>query len=558
VAEDFMDIKSWKEACDVLGILLQQLNSDASIALSEDEKRDETFLDEDLTKRGTFGGAAQDEAADGQPEQALSPKAQAAQTAAEERRAALLASDPSAVQYVIGSLLGFIQSLCREYTKSLLHIDPHSLEYIERLKHEQMLVDLVARVQEYYARQSSGASPATAHSKRQMEAKVVLLRLELLYYRYHPDLDVLKATVEARNGGAPAQDKKASAAAVRAADVKSVVPQLAQFLYKYGDQKARTRGLLMHVFWLALHARYVESRELLLMSHLHENVHELGMKTRILYNRALAMLGLCAFKHGEFRAALDALAELHQSNKIKELLAQGVSMNRWQERDLEEEEAHRRRQFPYHQHLNLDALEAVHLLSAMLLEVPNLALHGTANKRRILSRLFRRMWEHFQRQAFNGPPEVTRDLIMAATRALTKGDWEACAASVKKLRLWDSLRANGGGEQVKTHVQALLLARIQEEALRTYLITYSAHFVNLSHDHLAGMFNLSPTTVSKVASSLMVNEQLQAAWDEPAGLLVVEQVQANKMQKAALAFTDKALVFLDQNERLLDFQTHGP
>jgi translation initiation factor 3 subunit C len=288
------------------------------------------------------------------------------------------------------------------------------------------------------------------------------------------------------------------------------------------------------------------------MSHLHENVHDLGMKTRILYNRALAMLGLCAFKHGEFRASLDALAELHQSNKIKELLAQGVSMNRWQERDLEEEEQHRRRQYPYHQHLNLDALEAVHLLAAMLLEVPNLALHGTANKRRILSRLFRRMWEHHQRQAFNGPPEVTRDLIMAATRALTKGDWEQCAAQVRKLRLWDSLRANGGGEAVKQHVQSLLVSRIQEEALRTYLITYSAHFVHLSHEHLAGMFSLSPEQVSKIASALMVNEQLAAKWDEPAGVLVVEQMQANKLQKAALAFTDKALVLLDQNERLLD------
>lgn len=557
-SEEFMNIKSWKEACDVLGILLNQLNSDATIALSEDEKRDETFLDEDLTKRvGVMVGIDEEEkskmAAEAE-QQVLSPKAAAAAAAAEERRQALLGgADSDDVQYVVGSLLGFIQSLCREYTKSLLHIDPHSLDYIERLKHEQILVELVARVQEYYARLSAAATPETAQSKRQMEAKVVLLRLELLYYRYHADLDVLKASVDANAAAAAsAVEKKVTAAAARAADVQTVVPQLSQFLYKYGDQKARTRGLLMHVFWLALHSRYIEARELLLMSHLHENVHDLGMKTRILYNRALAMLGMCAFKYGEFRQSLDALAELHQSNKIKELLAQGVSMNRWQERDLEEEEMHRRRQYPYHQHLNLDSLEAVHLLCAMLLEVPNLALHGTANKRRILSRLFRRMWEHHQRQAFSGPAETTRDLIMNATKALAKGDWEACSSIIRKLRLWDSLKSNSGGEAVKAHIQSLLLQRVKEEALRTYLITFSQHFLHMSHAHLAAMFALDEAAVQKIASSLMVNEQLQAAWDEPAKLLVIEETQTNKLQKSAVAFTEKALVFLDQNERLLD------
>jgi hypothetical protein len=416
-SDEFMDIKSWKEACDVLDTLITQLNNDPKIRLSEDEKQDEKFLDEEI-KRGqllaTAEGNEEEKTKTAAENQALSPKAAAVQAAAaaaaEEERKRL--EDPNTIHHVTGSLLGFIQSLCREYTKSLLHIDPHSLDYIERLKHEQILVELVARVQDYYAKLSAQApNPAAAAAKKQLEAKVAQLRLELLYYRYHPELDVLKQQVESKaestGTSAPTSSPTASpTAASRAREINVIVPQLAQFLYKHGDQKARTRGLLMHVFWLALHSRYTEARELLLMSHLHETVHDLGMKTRILYNRALALLGYCAFKYGEFKQALEALAELHQSNKIKELLAQGVSMNRWQERDMEEEELHRRRQYPYHQHLNLDSLEAVHLICGMLLEVPNLAQHGAANKRRILSRLFRRMWEHHQRQAFNGPPEV--------------------------------------------------------------------------------------------------------------------------------------------------------
>jgi translation initiation factor 3 subunit C len=141
---------------------------------------------------------------------------------------------------------------------------------------------------------------------------------------------------------------------------------------------------------------------------------------------------------------------------------------------------------------------------------------------------------------------------MHATKSLTKGDWESCFQSIKKLRLWESVKANAGGEAVKNHVQSLLYQRIKEEALRTYLLTYSAHFMHIQHEHLASMFELDKAVVQRVASSLMVNESLHASWDEPAGLLVIEQKLTNKLQKMAINFTDKALVFLDQNERLLD------
>ena len=87
-------------------------------------------------------------------------------------------------------------------------------------------------------------------------------------------------------------------------------------------------------------------------------------------------------------------------------------------------------------HINLDTLEAVHLLAAMFVEVPNIALYGPTNKRRIISKAFRRHYDHAQRQAFSGPPENTRDHVMAATKALRAGDWEKCYKHVEKLRMW--------------------------------------------------------------------------------------------------------------------------
>ena len=61
--------------------------------------------------------------------------------------------EKTGVLKVVGSLSLYMIRLGDEYTKSLQSINPHTQEYIGRLKDESVVVELAAKVQGYYERQ---------------------------------------------------------------------------------------------------------------------------------------------------------------------------------------------------------------------------------------------------------------------------------------------------------------------------------------------------------------------------------------------------------------------
>lgn len=310
--------------------------------------------------------------------------------------------------------------------------------------------------------------------------------------------------------------------------------------------------MLSHVYHHALHNHYHKARDMLLMSHLQESIHSADVATQILFNRTIAQLGLCAFRNGLIKEAQTALLDIFTTQRVKELLAQGVHQQRYnQTLTPDQEKAEKQRQLPFHMHINTEMLEAAFLVSSMLVEIPLLAsIDSEDQRRKVISKPFRRLLDFADRQVFTGPPESTRDHIMQASKALQEGDWRHCQELVRSIKVWNLL---ADSDTVKEEIGK----RIQEQGLRTYLFTYAPHYTTLSLSMLSSTFALPIRTVTSIVSKMIYHEELSASLDQAQGVVVFHRLELSRLQGLAQSLAEKVSALVDTNEKTMDFKMGG-
>jgi translation initiation factor 3 subunit C len=429
--------------------------------------------------------------------------------------------------HIRGCMLTVVERMDEEFVKMLQACDAHSTEYIVRLKDETTVCKIIEDLENYLRIQGQVTDEELC--------RVYLKRIQHIYYKFD------HGTVSSAAGN----DNN-----------RTVMDRLCKFIYtKDSTDRIRTRAILCHIYHHALHDRWYEARDLMLMSHLQDNIQHSDIPTQILYNRSMVQLGICAFRQGLIKDAHSCLVDIQSSARAKELLAQGLLLQRQHERTAEQEKIEKRRQMPYHMHINLELLECVYLVSAMLLEIPYMAAHEFDARRRMISKNFHHVLRVSERQPLVGPPESMREHVVAACKAMKVGDWKACCDYIindkMNAKVWD-LFYNAKA------VREMIKSKIQEESLRTYLFSYSSVYDSLSLDILAQMFELDKSVVHSTISKMIINEELMASMDEPTQAVVMHRTEPTRLQSLALQLAEKMASLVEQNERMLEMKTNGP
>ncbi|KAL5340863.1 eukaryotic translation initiation factor 3 subunit 8 N-terminus-domain-containing protein [Aspergillus crustosus] len=454
---------------------------------------------------------------------------------------------PGETLYIPGSIVSYVERLDDELTRSLQHIDPHTAEYIERLSDEKQLYTNLVRTQIYI---EALTNQEKTDARQDSLNRVVMRRLEHIYFKPSQVVVILEDNADK---ALPSELETSITTRGSTSDAEALVHTLCNYLFKNSDGILRARAMLAQIYFLALHDQYYRARDLMLMSHLSENIANFDVSSQILFNRTLVQIGLCAFRAGLIYEAQNTLSEICGSGRQKELLAQGIILQRYSTVSPEQERLERQRQLPFHMHINLELLECIYLTSSMFLEVPLMAQTSSSpeTKRRIISKTFRRMLDYNERQVFTGPAENTRDGVIMSAKFLAAGDWKKAAEMLNSIKIWELMPQP---EKIKE----LLSQQVQEEGLRTYLFTYAPFYDSLSISTLSTMFELPEKKIQAIISRMISHEELGAALDQVNDAIIFRKgVELSRLQSQIVTLADKSMNLLESNEKTLEQRTQG-
>lgn len=460
-----------------------------------------------------------------------------------------------------GSPVALAERMDAEFLKLLQSSDAHTPEYVERLKHEKAVCRIIDRMQAYYESDMKRTQPGEL-------CRIYLLKIDHLYYKFDSNVIRQMHQQERLKKRSNTRDPRFRQVEIVIRDQgkegveeelientsADVMNQLCKYIYANDTtQRATTQAILSHIYHLALHDNYFEARDLMLMSHLQGNIGKADIPLQVMYNRALVQLGLCAFRMGFITDAHAALLDIQILGKARELLAQGLPL-RHQERTAEQERLERRRQIPFHKHINLDLLECVYLVSSMLLEIPDVAANEFSVRKKMISRLFYNQLRKSEEQPLVGLPETTREHVVAASKAMRVGNWKSCRDLIindkVNLKVWNLFHQPDS-------VRSMLEEKIREGSLRAYLFTYSNVYDSISMQVLANMFDLDKSTVHSIVSKMIINEELMASLDEPTQSVVMHRTEPSRLQGLALQMAEKINYLVDQNVRVSEHKQYG-
>ncbi len=325
---------------------------------------------------------------------------------------------------------------------------------------------------------------------------------------------------------------------------KEYFKSLCNQTYQVLDEENKVKVMLYQIYFLCIRNDYKSASKLFNSSNLYELVSVFKSEPlKILFNRTLAVLSLCAFKNLDLEEVLRFLTPLCTKGptKLKEYLSQSYSSENEKNALFDRED--KKRAIPYLMKINTDDLDNIFYLSSMINDAPKILLekifgsdfNGEYNYN---SHAFERIYYNFQRQQFNGPSHFDKDKILATTTILMKGDWKRCIEEIKKLNLIKKY----------SDLQEKLFELIKRTALKCYIIFYMNEYQSFELNKLSKRFDIDKNEVKNIINDMILTGKIKAKWNDNYLLMrSIDRDSVINMKK----LVDNAQIITKQNLELM-------
>ena len=291
---------------------------------------------------------------------------------------------------------------------------------------------------------------------------------------------------------------------------KEYFSQLCNQTYQVLDEENKVKVMLYQIYFLCLRNEYELALKLFNSSNLYELVSVFKSENlKILFNRTLAQLSLCAFKNLDLEEVLRFLTPLCTKGptKLKEYLSQSYKKENEKNNLFDRED--KKRLIPYIMKINSDDLDTIFYLSSMIYDVPKILLekiYGNDSnvENNYNNRAFERIFYNFQKQQFNGPSHVDKDKILATTTNLMKGNWKKCIEDLKTLNLIKKYN----------YLQDKLFELIKRTALKCFIIFYMTEYQSFELNRLSKRFEISENEIKNIINDMILRRQIRAKWND--------------------------------------------
>lgn len=411
-------------------------------------------------------------------------------------------------------LVSLITNLDSDWFTLIKVADPESVEYSRVLRDELKLLNLLQATINYF----------TKSDRQQNTGFLAFKILEHIYFLSDPMLQNVQRICPEYP--------------VRAGETDYVSEMTQTIHNRIQDPSIIVKAALLEAYNHAINDRYLRAQDLLLMYNVADRSSMTDPVVCSYFNRALAALGLCAFRLGRVEDCQTLLEEICNSGRLKDLLNQ-ASIKGYSEMN------EKRSLVPYHMSMSLESIESAYYVSVMINEASMLAAQLNDPEKKYSSKLFQKLWQFYEKNPLNGPPENHRDLIYSSIKELMKGEWRNCYNWICKLKIWIKI-------QNPEPIKAIYLNIIKQQAFKSFVVSVKNVYHVLRFERLAEIFELPSKQLVSLTCEMIHNNEIQAKLDPATGCLVTGKRELGDLEAVSEKINQKIYSTINLNEKLFD------